>query len=637
MTFGAAPALAAYLALAVAVTLRDGHYDPLALACLFLAAGLTLAGLLGAFRVSRAGLARGLWVALVLGSLDALLRPVGSYLQTGPPTGLQLAWLALVLLFPRLPRWRFPLALLLAGALGLWLLRASPSPAIDVWALQQEGAIVLASGGSPYVKGSFTINETANASNGTIDAYLYPPPTLVTGTASYALTGDVRYALLVFQLVFAWALARLGPAPIGELAGLLWLTHPRGLYVLEQSWTEPLPLALGALGALAWSRGRRRLAALAWGVFLASKQYLILLLPLVPLLQGLSIGWCALACAACILPFLAVHPWEYLHATVLYHLRTPFRDDALTLPAALRIPALSRLAWPAAAAVWLAASRRRYPLPRWLYLGALLLTVFFMLAQQAYCNYYYLIGGWLLLGVAADAAQPVAGAATRLRIGPLARLLLFTATVKLAVALYEFRALPSPWMAEPAQLVFRWLSYWANEQRLGLMVPHASPGYPPVGVWCVYSILAPFVNTNSPPQAFLVHAAYMALFDLATVALVYRFKPAWIVVLALSPLAAFSWLSPVLFFVALGAWCYSRQRPALGALAWSLGSSLFWGVGLLLVVHELRARKRWQWILILAAVTAFMHAQWWKYGDPQTFFGFQSGCFLASLEISAAG
>ncbi len=636
MTFGAAPALAAYLALAVAVTLRDGHYDPLALACVLMAAGLAAAAFLGTFRLTLQSLALGLWLAAVVGSLDTMMRPVGSFLgSAAPPTGLQLAWLGLVLGFPRLPRWRFSAALLLAAALGLWLLRASPSPGIDVWALQQEGALVLSSGGSPYVTGSFQVNETANGANGTIEGYLYPPPTLVTGTASYVVTGDVRYALLVFQLVFAWALARLGPAPVGELAGLLWLSHPRGPYVLEQSWTEPLPLALAALGVLAWQRGWRRSAAVVWGAFLASKQYLVLLLPLFPLLQGMNavlIAWGALASVACVLPFLAVHPTDFIRHNFLYHLRTPFRDNALTIPAGLGRPGLSRLAWPAAGAVWLAACRHRYPLARWLYLGASLLTIFFMLAQQAYCNYYYLIGGWLLLGAVAESAQPAWEEAPALarrvdaigaRCGPLPRILLLTAAVKLTVALYEYRALATPWMVSLSGNVFRWLTYWANEQQLGLMVPHSSPGYPPAGVWCIYSVLAPFVNTHDPPQAFLVHAGYMSLFDLATAALVYRWKPAWLCLLILSPGSPVTYLSPVLFLGVLGARLQQERKPALAALAWSLGSSLFWGVGLLLVAQEVRARNRWQCLrsaLIFAAVTAFMHASWWKFGTPETFW-----------------
>jgi len=642
-TYGAAPALAAYLALAVAVTLADGHYDPFALALVGLACALTLAAFAGAWRATPAALSRALWLVAVLGSLDNLVRPVGSYVGDHSPLAWQLLWLALVLTsWPGLPahRWYFPATLALAAALGVWLVRASPNPQIDVFTLHQEGARVLLSGESPYRLGSLRVGDTGLAAGGQfIEQFPYPPAALLAGTMAYAPTGDARYAFLICQLITAWGLARLG-GRLGELAGLVWLTHPRGLFVLEQSWNEPLPLALLTLGTLAWSRERRRLAALAWGGGVAAKQYLVLLLPFLPLLAGFSgalLLLMALAGAATLLPFLMWQPRDLL-AGLLFHLHLPARENALTLPAALGRPGLSLAAWPAVATIWLAACRRRWPLSRWLSLVALALLIFFGLARWAYCNYYYLIGGLLLLAVVTETAAPAWEAAPtmavrsdrwRSALGEPARLALFAAFLKLVAGLYEYRALQAGarWMGPLASALFNF-------------------GPKPAVVRLLRAAMSPFMSQDLG-RIFAVRAFFMGLVDVASAGLLYaclrRSSPGkagpltvlWLLTPSVLLLGPIRQDAVAVFLALLSCWLLTSRRPLLATLVGLVACGFLpHGSAMLSVLNPL--------FLIAAArlpagPSRLLLAAYVAWNLVQAFFSFHKGCFLASLDISAAG
>ena len=62
-------------------------------------------------------------------------------------------------------------------------------------------------------------------------------------------------------------------------AGVLLFT-PRGFFALEQSWTEPF--AIVWLGVAVWAASVRRplTAAIALGLAMATKQYLVLAVPM---------------------------------------------------------------------------------------------------------------------------------------------------------------------------------------------------------------------------------------------------------------------------------------------------------------------------------------------------------------------
>lgn len=315
---------------------------------------------------------------------------------------------------------------------GAWVLHASPAPRIDVFTLQQVGAQELLAGRDPYAAlypNVYTPEESRDffgAALPHLSHYPYPPLTLLASTASEALLGDVRAVYLAAHvLVGLLLLATARRRQLGLGLCALQLLHPRGLFVVEQSWTEPLVALLAAV--LAWL-GARRVRTLLYGVvlgmLLAAKQYAVLVLPFCvparlspPGVQARRALWVALAVAAAtVLPFFAWHPRDFVADVVLFQLQQPFRRDALALPALLSfctgVQAPGALAMLGAAAATWAVWPRLPGGPKGLLLGnTVALLGFFSTAKQAFCNYYYFVGVLLLLVVATAPRAPTGPAA----------------------------------------------------------------------------------------------------------------------------------------------------------------------------------------------------------------------------------
>lgn len=392
------------------------------------------------------------WLLVPLAVLGAV-RPPGIYLRYGTPlwlfpllTGAVLGLALLGLRDPLRTRQRDLIAAAMLGLVllaGAWVLHASPSPLIDVFVLQQRGAAELLAGRDPYtaVYPNLYNAEDSLAFFGApiteLTNYPYPPLSLLVTTASHFLGGDVRLGflglhLMTGALLYAIARPRSSATALGILA--LHLLNPRGLFVLEQAWTEPLLSAC----VVAWvasslhKRPPHRRALLGEVVFLAlflsAKQYSVLLLPLV-LAPRFRPAWrattllktTALAAglaALLLLPFLLWHPRDFLTDVVLFQLRQPFRRDALSLPAifhfvtGLRAPGALALLGAVASLVW--AWKK---LPRQhaglLYGAALGFVGFFAMAKQAFCNYYSFAAVLLLLCAAACVAEAPRAAGIR--------------------------------------------------------------------------------------------------------------------------------------------------------------------------------------------------------------------------------
>jgi len=468
----AAMALAGYGSVTWALTPMWGNYSLAALGGVWLALALFAGALsagrrepgVGAMRVAR----RLAWLAAFLPALlgawhlpspflTRITSPEGGWFwATGEPA-VPALWVfaihatAAALLATHLPRviagepWRgsskagrrwsaarsatlFALALL-AGA---WMLRASPRPEIDVWEIHQQGAALLLEGRSPY---GDVIRSTDTATFDRVHRdYPYPPIELALTTAGYLVAGDSRWAALVSVLVgsgLLWLVARrrVSPGdPWPDLLAAALLFHPRGLFVLDQAWGEPLALPLLAGFALLADAGRRRAAAILLGLLAFAKQYYLLFLGFAMLLPVVGIAGAALAAAvggSTVLPFLLLDPGGLWEDLVLHHLRNPFRPDALSVGALYATVGVKWPAWIgfAAAGALLVAlycvsliRRRALRLDQLLVATTLGLVLFFVLGRQAFCNYYYLAGATALLAVALSpvASRPDSAA----RVGP---------------------------------------------------------------------------------------------------------------------------------------------------------------------------------------------------------------------------
>ena len=171
----------------------------------------------------------------------------------------------------------------------------------------------------------------------------YPPSVVYCNCISWLLFKDVRAVWVIFDVLAAllmYALARrCNPGEKGarlcQLLPLTFLFLPRSLFVIEQSWTEPLVVVSMAGFALAAESGRwPALTGALLGLWLSSKQYVVLAIPMVlKLRRWRAATWiCAIAVGlALVLPFAI---WDFramMENVLIFFLKSDARGDALSL------------------------------------------------------------------------------------------------------------------------------------------------------------------------------------------------------------------------------------------------------------------------------------------------------------------
>jgi len=204
------------------------------------------------------------------------------------------------------------------------------------------------------------------------------------------------------------------PGRLGFAAAALFLLTPRSLFILEQGWTEP-SVVLG-LAAVMWSVYRRpRVLPYLLGVFLVSKQYLVMVVPLLwlllpgPLPRGKALAqWLGKVVATALLISLPMAVWDigaFIHDMVMFQIRQPFRADSLSFPAwwvaggGARLPTV--LAFGVAIAGSVVALLRLERIPASFAVGiAATMLCFFAFNKQAFCNYYYFVLGTACIAAA---------------------------------------------------------------------------------------------------------------------------------------------------------------------------------------------------------------------------------------------
>lgn len=326
-------------------------------------------------------------------------------------------------------RWRFPavLAVFLAGAFLIG--RTWDEPGIDVWHLQTGACRFLARGQDPYAQEYPNIYPDEQffgkeqLHDGNIRSFPYPPLSLLLSFPGY-LAGDVRWSTLAATagaavcMVAAGRRLGLPPGHPAELAPVAFLCHPRTRLVLEMAWTEPfvaLAVALCAWG-LAGQRGYR--AGLALGAAVTVKQFGVLWLPSAWMTGRLTVRNVAFGAAVAglvVLPFLVWNPSAFWLGVVGFHVHSPFREDSLSVPAAVfglthgyQLPAA--LGFVAAAAVlWLVLRHPRAGVSAAALSAAAVFLAFFVFNKAAHQNYYWLACALLALATITSAAESSPG------------------------------------------------------------------------------------------------------------------------------------------------------------------------------------------------------------------------------------
>jgi hypothetical protein len=138
--------------------------------------------------------------------------------------------------WPPLQRAWFPLVLAASLGIGVWMIRASPEPPIDVVVVHKEALDALLSDKDPY-RISFAnvyakedianfYNPAAIIGNRVAFGYPYPPASLLLVVPGYVLFGDYRYSEVALLVAAAALIGFTQRTRTAKLAACLLLTTP---------------------------------------------------------------------------------------------------------------------------------------------------------------------------------------------------------------------------------------------------------------------------------------------------------------------------------------------------------------------------------------------------------------------------
>ena len=334
-------------------------------------------------------------------------------------------WIALAgtfallsLLLPKgVNRWikRVVVALVFISILsaGIWIIQGSPHPGIDVFVFQQNSSRALSRLQNPYETTIPNIYKDTRFYGADLvkDGMLtignpYPPLSIYFAYIGYALAGDIRYSYLLAILLSGLILLSLNSDRIGLLITYLFLFTPRIFLVLKSSWTEPF-VVLVVLVVIWCAINKPKWIFIALGLLLASKQYMLFLLPTFGFLFPIHANVQQKIKSAVItvsVAFLVTAPmafWNFsafLWNVGLMQWNQPFRFDSLSYLVIIAnvfgqqftpyIPFIALLAAMIISHWFLKPSPIGFAISL-----ALGLMLFFAFNKQAFSNYYFLVIG----------------------------------------------------------------------------------------------------------------------------------------------------------------------------------------------------------------------------------------------------
>jgi hypothetical protein len=404
-------------AIGLAVHIRDGAYHPSALGLVGVALLCALASVLDVrlFDLSERALVA-LLAALGLGAIALLLvQPVARDLPAHPEglwrlqlclAGAAVAVLVVAAAPARVRPWAVLVMLGLHFLAGVWILHHA-MPETDVFNFQRGSLEAFRHGMNPYAikfRNIYHPNESFYGPGVVVKGilqfgYPYPPlPLFLTWPALYL--GDIRYAHLLALTLGGAAIAWARPGRVAPLAAALLLFSPRFGLLIQMSWTEPFTILFLGTTVLCALRAPR-LLPVSLGLLLATKQYLVFVVPLVWLLaperrRALVLLGQALGIALLLtLPLALWNPGAFVRSAVTLQFRQPFRDDALSVLVPLAHAGMPRVLGsilPLALAA-LATALALWRCPRtpsgWALAVAFVYLVFLVFNKQAFCNYYF--------------------------------------------------------------------------------------------------------------------------------------------------------------------------------------------------------------------------------------------------------
>ncbi len=408
-------ALGSGLLLLAACAICRGSFDPLAIPLLFISLLLGIRSLFGrrkAFNTETSSrvLVLGIGLLITLG----LLLGSGLAPERDPSNFLRLAMLAQAAVAIPLSRARPILSVVLVSI--CFLLTSAHAifmrdlPRCDVWMFQQDAAASLLARDNPYETlyvnpygpntpfyGPGVVNDDQTLSV----SYPYPPMSVLAVTPGRWI-GDVRWVLVIALLWTAWRMVQARPDRLGALAAVALLVAPQSLMTVLTGWNESIAL----LPALMWLIALSRRSKLAWmwlAIAISMKQYMVLAIPAALLVMSWRDVVRAIGASMLIaMPFVLWNFDAFWRSVVEFHFMQSFRDDALTLSAAIvrmggpELPGVVGLICFGLVVGFAAMRRLRGPSLLAACVGVGLLA-FFSVNRQAFGNYYLLVAGLLLI------------------------------------------------------------------------------------------------------------------------------------------------------------------------------------------------------------------------------------------------
>jgi hypothetical protein len=328
-------------------------------------------------------------------------------------------------------RFALPMLLVAYFLVGMWVLQCGGRPLIDVFEFTNSACQAISNGQNPYAADFPDPYENRPdwqrefyppgvVIDGRVKfGYAYMPLTLEVEFVARAITGDFRVANLLSLVAAAGLLAFLDRSPMGSAAAVLLLLMPRNFAVIDYGWIEPV-MVLCLAGVVFCAVRQSWLLPYAAGLFLVSKQHmflaallLLLLLPQ-PWNPKQIVAFFLRAGVTGVVVTLPMMLWNlpaFWHSAVAVQLMIPFRHDSLNLAAWwVRMghappPAILPFVV-AAAAVALALWRSPRTPAGFAASVAGVYLCFFLVAKQAFGNYYFFAIGALCCAMAAYASSP---------------------------------------------------------------------------------------------------------------------------------------------------------------------------------------------------------------------------------------
>jgi hypothetical protein len=245
----------------------------------------------------------------------------------------------------RLRRWAFVGFLAVSAVVQLALLAHAPAPG-DVGIVGHDSVSALLHGHNPYTltfpnpyepaRTHLFFNPEDLVGNRLDFGYAYLPVSLLGGVPGFVL-GNVAYSYVAALLALTVLLHRLAVDSTGRALSLVPLAMPFTPQLLVNQWVEPIAMLCLGLCAWGWTRSRTGVAAGGLGLLLASKQYVVVALPLLWLFRrGVSLRATlgALALAAVLVgSFALLDLGAFWHSTVWLQFHLPLREDSVSIPA----------------------------------------------------------------------------------------------------------------------------------------------------------------------------------------------------------------------------------------------------------------------------------------------------------------